>query len=468
MDDLWKLSATEALARFRDKSISPVELTKSVIERAKATEPAINAFTYTYFEGALEAARIAEAVYRGEGAEPRLLEGLCVAVKDSGTITGQPTSAGSLTTSDEPRLETSPINQQVLNAGAIVHARSATPEFSCATFTHSRKWGVTRNPWNLDFTPGGSTGGGAASLASGSSTLVTGSDIGGSIRIPASCCGVMGLKPSRGRNPVDSPANLDFYCHTGPIARTLEDVILLQNVMCGPHPEDPTTLRPRLNLQPDHRGIEGWRIAYSDNLGFYEVSGEVKANTRKVAERASALGANVEEIQLPWDWDIVEAALTHLRHTFGTSISSTSQENVDLMTPYARAFAEAGVKVTPKEYYLALETAGRVAKDLGRLMDEFDLLICPTTAIPAVPADYDHSLHALQINSKDVEPMLGWVMTVPFNMASTHPVLSLPSGMAENGIPTGVQLIGKSFCEEDVLRAAFALRKYDPFVFPTI
>ena len=460
MSDLWSLTATEALARFRDRSLSPVELTEAIIARAEATEPVINALSYRHFDAALAAARKAEARYMAQGPKPRALEGLCVAVKDSGHIRGQATSAGSMVTSDVARRDTSPVNQHVLRAGAIVHARSATPEFSCATVTHSRRWGVTRNPWNTELTPGGSSGGAAAALAAGSATLATGSDIAGSIRIPAACCGVVGLKPSRGRNPVDPPFNLDFYCHTGPLARTVSDALLLQNAMCGPHPDDPTLLRPRQRLVPDGRGLEGWRIALSVDLGFYEVDPEVVANTRALAARAADMGATVEEVSLPWDWDVVEAALTHLRQIFGTSIAVEAGERAHLLTPYARAFAEDGLTVTPREFYAALDVAGRVATDLGRLMSRFDLLICPTTAIPAVPARFDHSRDRLKINGNPVEPMLGWVMTVPFNMASTHPVLSLPSGRAANGVPTGAQLVGRSFRDIDVMRAGFALETH--------
>ncbi|MEX0304910.1 MAG: amidase family protein, partial [Leisingera sp.] len=219
-DSIAYLSATEALTLFKDHALSPVELARAVIARAEETEPAINALSYRYFEQALEQAKRAEKAYLGRGARPRALEGLCIAVKDSGHIAGLPTSAGSLLTSDVPQPAASPVNSRILQAGGIVHARSTTPEFSCATVTHSRRWGVTRNPWNTAMTPGGSSGGAAAALAAGSATLASGSDIAGSIRIPASCCGVAGYKPPRGRNPVDAPFNLDPYCHTGPMART--------------------------------------------------------------------------------------------------------------------------------------------------------------------------------------------------------------------------------------------------------
>ncbi|MGI9464915.1 MAG: amidase, partial [Aestuariivirgaceae bacterium] len=242
--DLCYLPAATALALFRQKKLSPVELMRAVIKRAEEVEPAINAFTYTYFDEALAAARKAENKY-ASGKRTRALEGLPIGIKDESYIKGKPTSNGSLTMKDFVADTTSIVNERILKAGGIVHARTATPEFSCAGYTHSRLWGVTRNPWNREFTSGGSSGGSSASLAAGTSAICTGSDIGGSIRIPAGTCGLIGYKPPYGRNPDDPPFNLDFYCHTGPLARTVADAALLQNVMCGPHPTDIASLRPK-------------------------------------------------------------------------------------------------------------------------------------------------------------------------------------------------------------------------------
>ena len=176
-----------------------------------------------------------------------------------------------------------------------MHARGATPEFSSAAFTHSRLYGITRNPWNTDYSPGGSTGGGAAALAAGSAMLATGSDIGGSIRIPATFSGVVGFKPPYGRVPVEPPFNLDHFCHDGPLARTVSDCALLQNVIAGPHPSDPVALRPKLRIPAELGGIEGWRIAYSLDLG-YRVGPEVRAGVIEAVEGLREAGAIVEEV----------------------------------------------------------------------------------------------------------------------------------------------------------------------------
>ena len=266
--DLCYLPATEAIRLFKAKKLSPAELMEATIRRAEATQKKVNCLTYTHFDEAMELAKKAEAKY-ARGKKTGALEGLPVGIKDESFIKGKPTSGGSLIYKDHIGDHTSPQNERILKAGGIVHARTATPEFSCAGYTWSRLWGVTRNPWNPKFTPGGSSGGTAASLACGSSSIATGSDIGGSIRIPASTCGLVGYKPPYGRNPDDPPFNLDFYCHTGPLARTVKDAILLQNVMAGPSPFDISTLRPKLTLPMDYKPIKGWKIAFSMDLGFF-------------------------------------------------------------------------------------------------------------------------------------------------------------------------------------------------------
>lgn len=314
--DLCYMPATEALSLFRKKKLSPVELMTAVIDRAEKTKDTINAFTYTHYDEALSLAKKAEARY-AKGRKTGPLEGLPVAVKDESYIAGKPTSNASLILKDFVAEKTSPNNQRIMAAGGIVHARTATPEFSCAGYTWSRLWGVTRNPWNPKFTTGGSSGGSGAALAAGLAPIATGSDIGGSIRIPASACGVVGFKPPYGRNPDDPPFNLDFYCHTGPMARTVEDTILLQNVMCGPHPLDIASLRPKLTLPTKYKPIGKWKIAWSMDLGLFEVDREVQKNTLAALDVFRSLGATVEEVDLGWPKNALQQGMAYLNHLFG-------------------------------------------------------------------------------------------------------------------------------------------------------
>ncbi len=453
--DLCYLSATEAVEKFRAKSLSPVELLEAHIARADAVEPVINAFTYTYYDEALEQARAAEASY-ASSEETRPLEGLPIGIKDESYLAGKPTSNGSLTMKDYVPDTTTIVNERILEAGGIVHARTATPEFSCAVFCHSRLNGVTRNPWNPDFTPGGSSGGTAASLATGTSALCTGSDIAGSIRVPASVCGLVGYKPPYGRNPQEPPFNMDSYCHVGPLARTVSDTILMQNVMAGPHPADAASLWPKLDLASSYEGIKGWKIAYSPDLGFFEVDPEVRRNTESALDVFRSLGATVEEVKLGWGRDCMEAAHGYLEHFFGNSLAPLLKNHAGEMTDYAREFAERGQASTADQFFRAQGAGGRMYSELGPLLEQYNVLVCPTTALPSIPAEFDHSRDTLSINGKGVEPMLGWVMTTPFNMLSRCPVLTMPSGVAGNGVPTGMQIVGRTYRDDDVFQVAMA------------
>lgn len=453
MTDLTYLSASEAMAQFAAGTLSPVELMQTVIARAEAVEPTINAFTYKYFDEAMDAARASEARW-AKGAPLGCLDGLPVGIKDESYIAGKPTSNGSLIMKDFVADHTSVMNERILNEGAIVHARTATPEFSCAGFTHSRLWGITRNPWNPEFTPGGSSGGTAASLAAGTSAIATGSDIGGSIRIPASCCGLVGYKPPYGRNPDDPPFNLDFYCHTGPLARTVQDAILLQNVMCGPSPKDISTLYPKLVLPTSYPDLKGWKIAFSMDLGSFTVREDVRRNTLAALDVFRGLGAEIVEVDLGWGDEIQAACMAYLNHLFGGALSTLLEEHGDDMTEYCRDFATTALGSTAQDFLKSLEVAGQAYLTLGPILEEFDALVCPTNALPAVPADFD--MKALSIEGVEVRPELGWVMTTPFNMMSRCPVLSLPSGFGSEGVPTGIQIVGPTYRDEVVFQAATA------------
>ncbi len=453
--DLCYLPAHEALARFKAKTLSPVELMQAVIARAEAVKDPINAFTYTHFDEAMDLAKKAEAKY-ARGARVRALEGLPIGIKDESEIAGKPTSSGSLILKDHVAETTSVNNQRILAAGGIVHARTATPEFSAAGVCWSRLWGVSRNPWNPEFTTGGSSGGSGASLAAGTSPLAMGSDIGGSIRIPASACGVVGYKPPYGRNVDDPPFNLDFFCHTGPMARTVKDAALLQNVITGPHPSDIVGLRPKLTLPLEGKPIKGWKIAYSLDLGICEVDPEVRANTLAALDVFRDLGATVTEVKTGWGPEVMAACMAYLTHIFGGYISGLLDDHADEMTSYVRDFAEKGRKSTAQDYVGALEVIAASYPPIGAILQAHDILICPTLGIPAPAATFDPTKDKIHINNREVNPDLGWAMTTPFNMLSRLPVLAVPSGRAKNGVPTGIQIIGRSYSDRDVFQAGMA------------
>ena len=453
--ELCYLTAMEALDRFKARTLSPVELLKTLIDRAEKVEPQINAFTYEYYDEALDLAREAEQRYAT--GNPRPLEGIPIAVKDEFMIKGKITSNGSLFMEDFVAETTSPIIQRLLDAGAIVHARTATPEFSISATTFSKLWGVTRNPWNPEFTCGGSSGGAGASLAAGTTTLATGSDIGGSIRIPSSLNGVVGFKAPYGRNPEDPPFNLEYYCHPGAMARTVDDCILMQNIISGPHPLDIATVKPKLVIPSAFDDIKDWRIAYSIDLGYHEVDQEVRNNTLAALEIFRSLGATVEEVDLGWTAKTMKAALDHLSYcVMGASVLQYYQEDKDKLTGYARRFAEIVQEVNIMDAFEAEMVAGEMWAQLSPVFDKYNLFICPTLGGKGVAADFDYGKDEVEINGKTVDPFLGWIMTYPFNMLSRCPVLSIPTGKASNQVPTGIQLVGPTYEDIPVFQAASA------------
>ena len=387
MSDLHYLSATDALAMFRNRELSPVELMEAVIARAEAVEPAINAFAESRFDEAIAAARAAEARYAGRGEPAGPLDGLPVAVKEEAPIAGQRNTLGSLPLRDVVAKETAAFVQRIIDAGGIVHARTTTPEFSSAPVTWSRLWGVTRNPWNTDFSPGGSSGGSAASLAAGSTTLATGSDIGGSIRIPSSFCGVVGFKPPYGRVPEVAPFNLDHYCHEGPLARSVADCALLENVIAGPHPSDVASLRPKLEIPEKLDAIGGMRIALSADLGCYQVDADVAANTLAAADRLRDAGASVHEVSLPWDLETIARTVNiHFGMIFGASMKEIYDQFPDQLTSYVRRLVADSERVSKDDFYAGLGLEAAIYAPLGQVLEDYDALICPTFAVPALPA----------------------------------------------------------------------------------
>lgn len=453
MNDVHYLSATEALRLFRARNLSPVELVQAVIDRAGKVEPTINAFAQTFYDEALASARKAEARYAAGGDQARPLEGLLVAVKEEAPIAGHKNTLGSLPLRDVVADHTAVFVQRILDAGGIVHARTTTPEFCCAPITWSKLWGVTRNPWNTAYSPGGSSGGSAASLAAGSTTLATGSDIGGSIRIPASFCGVVGFKPPYGRVPETEIFNLDHYCHEGPLARTVSDCALLENVIAGPDPSDVVSLRPKLVIPDRHESIAGLRLALSIDLGCYDVDEDVIVNTRAAADRLRGAGATVEEVSLPWELATINrAARIHFGMIFGPSIQDLYDAHGDEFTSYARRFVAEAAEIPKEDFVKGLELEARIYAPLGQLLDRFDALICPTFAVPALAAEYDSA------NALDT------LMTVPFNIASRCPVITVPSGLSRDGVPTGLSVVGKTYDDVTAFRVAAAHEQRFPWL----
>lgn len=436
-----------------------MEHLEAVISHVELLEPRYHAVVdRRYEEARVEAAASAERYAHGNALR---LDGVPVAVKEEHPMRGRSWAQGSLVYESLVADVDHPIVERIQAAGGIVHVRTSTPEFCCAPYCHSRLWGVTRNPWNPDYSPGGSSGGTGVALAAGYAPIGTGSDIGGSIRIPASLSGVAGFKPPWQRVPALAPYNLDQYCHDGPMARTVADCALLEDVISGQHWLDPASLPDPPVVSSAGNDARGLRVALCLRLGDWPLDADVETNTRATAAALAAAGAHVEEVTLPWTMEFVwEAVQAHFRAIMGAGVGHVHDEHADLLSDYTRAFAiELGQQ--GKGFYDGLEMEGEIWRPVGELFRSFDVLLCPTMATEGYLAGEPY-LHGMDIGHEHVFHHLLGAMTVPFNVLSRCPVMSVPSGLAANGVPTGVQVVARPYDDLMAFRVAGAIEMVRP------
>jgi Asp-tRNA(Asn)/Glu-tRNA(Gln) amidotransferase A subunit family amidase len=355
----------------------------------------------------------------------------------------------------------------MFDAGCIQHARTTTPEFSCAAFTQSRVHGVTRNPWNPEFAVGGSSGGSGASLAAGTSTLAGGSDIGGSIRSPASFNGVVGFKAPHGRVPCEPPFGLDMYCHNGGLARTVEDMRLFQNVLAGPHAMDHRSLRPKLELPTDPGDIRGLRIAVTTDFGGgFPVDDDVARNTLAAADALRSAGAIVDELPIAIPHELIYVASAyHYTSIFGAWIAGMLAEHRDEMADYTIEFAEHFVKRQgDASGYTQIEAEAAIWNIVGPVLESHDALLCPTVGMRGLVAGDGYVGHGMEIGGRSVDFYFDGIITVLFNILSACPVLNVPSGFGDNGVPTGLQIVGRTFDDATTFAIGAALERERPWM----
>jgi Asp-tRNA(Asn)/Glu-tRNA(Gln) amidotransferase A subunit family amidase len=459
-NELCYLSAVEATELFKNGELSPVELMEAIIARSERAEPSINAFSDTFFEQAVEMARASEARYT-KGEPMGLLDGLPVAIKDEVDVRGQRNTEGSLIHEHRLADEDAVLAARLRAQGAIFHARTTCPEFCSLFNTRSRLFGVTRNPWNLEITPGGSSGGSGASLAAGTSTLASGSDIGGSIRFPASQCGIVGFKPPFGRVPESySPFNLESYCANGPMARTVADTALMQNVMSGPYTADAASILPRVSLPLSYdEHLQGRKIAFNMDFGHFEVEADVARNTLQAIDRLKALGAEVEEVRIDWSDDVERAYYAHMDPLFFAQLTVYLEEKRDLMCDYNIVMAEQALERQRdmSAFYRATCMESDMYAEFGEMMKTYDAFICPTVTSNTLKADFNPAQDDYMINGEAQAFDLNLSTCHIFNMMGRCPAISVPSGLGDNGVPTGLHIVSSAYDDIAVFRVAAAL-----------
>ncbi|MGH3328978.1 MAG: amidase [Streptomycetales bacterium] len=452
------LTATELTALFRARRLSPVEATRAALERIARLDERINAYCLVDPEGALAAARDSEERWR-RGEPSGLLDGVPVSIKDMFLTAGWPTLRGSaMVDPDQDWLEDAPCVARLREQGVVLLGKTTTPELGWKGVTDGPLTGVTRNPWDLDMTPGGSSGGSAAAVALGMGALSVGTDGGGSVRIPASFSGVFGLKPTYGRIPLYPPSPFGTLSHAGPLAWTVDDAALLLDVISRPDARDWSALAPsdgsyRAALAA---GAAGLRVAFSPDLGYVKVDAEVESAVRDAAQVFEDLGAHVEET-CPGFADPVAAFNVLWYSGAAKTVEQFPEERHARMDPGLRAVVDEGRRLSALDYLEA--TARRMALGtlMGRFHERYDLLLTPAVPVPAFEAGVEvpPGSHA--------ERWTSWArFSYPFNMTQ-QPAASVPCGFTRGGLPVGLQVVGPRHADARVLGACKAFQDARPW-----
>ena len=454
-DDLAYLPATELAGFIANKTLSPVEVVAAIVERIEALDPRVNAFAHLAADQAMEAARRAErAVMAGKTLGP--LHGVPVTIKDLAITRRMPTQFGSRIMAGNRPAEDAPFVTRLEQAGAIVLGKTTTSEYGWKGVSESPLTGITHNPWAHGLNAGASSAGAAAACAAGFGPLHQGSDGAGSIRMPAHFCGVFGIKPTYGRVPQYPVSTADYTTHNGPISRTVADAALMLRVMAGPHPLDHTSCEsvPADYVVRFHDGIRGKRIAYSPDLGHARVDPEVAALVRSAVARFATLGAEVEEVAVPWAKDGGELARlfwpAHL-----TRLAPQLDEWESRMDPGLVACIRAGQEVSMTDYMLARDRKAAYITAAHRWFEHWDLLLTPAVSVAAFPADRLMPEHW----PRHEWDWIGWAeFSYPFNLTG-DPAASVPCGFTGEGLPVGLQIVGRRFDDLGVLQAAAAFQE---------
>ena len=453
-EEICYADATELAERIRSRALSPVEVVGSFLDRIEAVNPKLNAIV-KLADGAMERARLAEvAITRGESWGP--LHGVPFTIKDCIDTEGIRTTRGSNLFQDYVPDTDATVVSRLKDAGGILIGKTNMPEFALWWETDNLVYGRTENPWKGGLTPGGSSGGEAAAIASGLSPLGVGSDVGGSIREPAHYCGIAGLKATHGRIPLTGhwPDVLLRFMHVGPMARTIRDLSLALSVLSGPDGRD-TYAVPALAYTPidSTAPLPQLRIGWCGEGPFAPVSSEVQSVVESAASALEELGCQVEPVALD-EWanpTAQEISMALYAAEGGNYLAPIITGREDQLSPPLQRrlrFPQPSLE----EYLEALTGCEHLRQEVARFFGEFDLLLCPSGPVPAHP----HDSVKLSVGDKEAPGRHALSATLPADLTGS-PAVSVPFGWSQNGVPIGVQLVGRHFDEATLLRAASAL-----------
>ncbi|MDB5804759.1 MAG: amidase [Betaproteobacteria bacterium] len=455
--ELHHLSAVELTAAYAARRLSPVEVTQATLARIDAVNPKVNAFCVVDHESALAAARESEARWR-KGRPLSFIDGVPAGIKDLVLARGWPTLRGSKTVDPAgPWNDDAPATARLREAGAVLLGKTTTPEWGWKGVTDSPLTGITRNPWDLNVTPGGSSGGASAALAAGMGALHVGTDGGGSIRIPSSFCGLAGIKAHFGRVPAWPLSPMGNVAHVGPMARTVRDCAGMLDILARPDARDWTALPPPAAgwLAGITKNIKGLRIAYSPRLGYIKyVHPEVEATVLRAVETFIGLGAHVEQAD-PGFADCAPLFATHWFATARNTFGKLPPEKFAQMDPGLQATCEYARKYAIGDFLDYQQQRVAVGEAMKRMHLKYDVLITPALAIPAF--EVGKVMPALP-SGIDADPA-DWTWWTPFSYPfnlTQQPAISVNCGYTEDGLPIGLQIVAPAYREDLALRTALA------------
>jgi len=459
-DELCWMTASDLATAIAKKKVSPVEVVEAVLARIEALAK-LNAYVTLDAEGARKTAKAAERAVMKKGAKLAPLHGVPFSVKDLVLTRGIRTTFGTPLYRDNVPTEDAPIVERLKAAGGIMIGKTNTPTLGWVGITDNLLFGVTRNPWNLERTPGGSSGGGAAAVAAGLAPLAVGTDGGGSIRKPVAFCGIFGHKPTYGRIPIYPHGAAWSLSHVGPMTRTVRDAALMMNACAGPDPRDQYSLpADGVDYVKALGGsLKGLRVAYSETLGFAPaVDPEVRAATRKAASELRAFGCRVESVNPGWPSPYA-CWRTIFLGGIGARLAPYLEKRRDEIDPPLLPVVEEALRMGPTAFVQASFERNAWAEHTRRFFEKYDLLLTPTVATAAFKLGI---LYPDVIDGKPVSREASSAFTFPFNMTG-EPAASVPCGFTRDGLPIGLQVVGRRFEDATVLRACAALEKASPW-----
>jgi aspartyl-tRNA(Asn)/glutamyl-tRNA(Gln) amidotransferase subunit A len=457
--DLCFTPATRLAEMIRTKALSPVELTRAVLDRIARLNPTLNAFCTLLPEQATEAARAAEgAVMKGGPLGP--LHGVPYSIKDLAMTQGVRTMGGSFIYEHRVPDHDAPFVRRLKAAGGIFLGKTTSPEFGWKGLGDSPLTGVTRNPWNTGMTTGGSSAGAGAAAAAGLGPLAHGSDGGGSIRIPAAFCGVVGYKPSYGRVPQWPVSNNDYSTHNGPMTRTVADAALMLSVMAGPDDWDRTALDapPADYVGLLDKGVRGLRVAWSPDLDGLRVDPEVAEVVQDAVRAFEELGAKVEQVKCGFADSHEMIRVLWAAHEAGIYGEHLPKWR-DRMDPGLVACIEDGYRCSMEQYIQMRGRKYAYCDSVRPLFEKYDLLLTPSLSVAAFPVMRLNPEHWPQ----HVWDWIPWAsFSYPFNFTG-QPASTVPCGFTPAGLPVGLQIVGRLRDDLTVLQASAAFEKARPW-----